>query len=802
VSRVAGWEKRVAEKIEELEEEIGPSFRRFVPICCDVVPWVNVTKNGKNNGRYYCKCKKCRKWLCFMDDEDKSSPEGKPSPSTRRDAPLPTYDDFSSLLSQTPVTEMPKELPTFEWTGEGYGPNEAQMEAINHATDTPRITTAPPGSGKTFMLENRIAHLIANGAAPGSILNVTLSKAMADEGAARVEERLVDLGVHVAEDDMLLFRKWWCTIHAACYRMLAEEGDKRSVANTWQIKKIIEGQIERLMLDPEAYPWWELDTLIKSAKMRGYSSGEDHEYFFSVCDERFANVCQIRAAFDREMLYYSDKYAPHGLTTFEDMLFDVERRLKLDEGFRRKWQGQFKFVINDEGQDTTLQQMNILGMLTQSPDDGANIFTVGDPDQMLYRFAGATPEENVGVGFERRFNGAKRGTLVVNYRSFSEITDACNRLIAYNYADKGGPYPQRLYKEMTSNKGAGGSISLEEYDNIVLEGVGVADRIENDLENGYCKPGDVFVLSRIAAGLGPVETELLQRGIPFINRNGIGFWGMGCIKWVTDYVSVVKDGSNSDAFHNICNIASDAMPKPMRFLGNAFKKAFPDYDSVREASQSGMGLSRWRGAIDIVDFVEQLRKIETLSELLETIIWRSVYPYILHQYGEDAVGTREDVDDAESGKMIQLLISLQRIANRFSSVEEFLAFVEKARKAVEDANDKTAWHKYVILSTIHKVKGLERDIVYVLHMSEGEVEKNGEIVKKIGMLPYTYALSSPPPKKLYSPAQSRIEDERCIAYVAISRAKKNVRISSICEHPYLKGTMRPSRFAIEAGLKW
>ena len=187
----------------------------------------------------------------------------------------------------------------------------------------------------------------------------------------------------------------------------------------------------------------------------------------------------------------------------------------------------------------------------------------------------------------------------------------------------------------------------------------------------------------------------------------------------------------------------------------------------------------------------------TGEDALKRIIWDAVYPNMLFVYGEDAVGTPEDSDNEENGKMIQVLFALERIASRFGSVESFIEFVTKAQKVIEDSKDKDKWGEYVILSTIHKLKGLERDIVYVLQMSEGYSEKD----EQIGMMPYTYSLRTPPPKNLYNPSQSLLEDERCIAYVAVSRAKREVNISTIKTHPFLGGVMGPSRFITEMNLE-
>ena len=803
VTRVSGWERRVTKMIGDLNDT-AKKFAFPIPVHCNRVPLIFITKSGKNEGRPYSKCSKCYKWLRFLDEKSLNTSSPLPANSTSLppvktkksllDLSSEDQTDFSSLFG--PKADHPgmnKVLEPFEWKGDGYGPNELQLEALRHDVYRPHILTAPPGSGKTFTIENYICYLISQGAKPGSILNVTLSKAMADEGADRVIDRLKDFNIVLSDEDTEEYRRWFCTIHAACSRMLHEEGDRGDVAASWQIRKIIEGIVQKVFYDLDSAPWYEVYNLIATAKMNNLQTGKDIGFFMGICGEEIGKkISVVRRMFDEEMRFAKSK-SGNGLTTFEDMLFDAHYRLTNDPAFRDKWSRKFEFVINDEGQDTTKQQFEILAMLSSGNAD-ANQFAVGDMNQMLYRFAGANSFENVGPGFEIAFPTSTRGYLGVNYRSGEEITSACNRLIKNNYECGGGEYPSDLYYEMESFRGPGAKIEFQEYSDYIEEGWDVVNRIERDINSGEYEPGDVFVGSRTAAGLSIVETELLHRGIKFINRSGNGFWGSHTVKQAIAYMRLSMDHGDEESHGMVYNIASSAHKTPTRYLGRAFLLSAPTFTDMVEKKNSLN--SRWRSGID--DYESFVNSLDSLvfEDMIHRVIWDAIYPYIFDAYGKDAVGTLEDVDDNEGGKMIQTLISLEKIARRFDSLDSFMEFVSSAEMAAEDAKDRSKWGEYVILSTIHKLKGLERKVVYLLQASEGEDDKG----QQIGNMPITYALRPPPAKTLYSPGMSPMEDERCVFYVGASRAKDLLRISSIQTHPFLGGTMYPSRFVHEMGI--
>ena len=217
---------------------------------------------------------------------------------------------------------------------------------------------APPGSGKTYVIAHRYTKMLADGIDPADILAVTFSKVMANE----LLERIVGLNPAVLGTEA---EKQICTIHAACYRILRAEGDRRNVAKFWQVKKLLQEIAEKVWVPAEERPGWdEIMGWMDTAKANAKSSEDDLE-FFKVALGAFhgANLHTARVMYDKEM-------EKKRLLTFSDMLFEVEQKLISDAAFRDKMQVKYKHCIIDEAQDLSEQAMRIL--ITFSFEPGNN----------------------------------------------------------------------------------------------------------------------------------------------------------------------------------------------------------------------------------------------------------------------------------------------------------------------------------------------------------------------------------------------------------------------------------------------
>jgi len=315
------------------------------------------------------------------------------------------------------------------------------------------------------------------------------------------------------------------------------------------------------------------------------------------------------------------------------------------------------------------------------------------------------------------------------------------------------------------------------------------------LANGR-EPGDYFVGARTRAQLGYMEGALIKSEIPFINITGGSFWTMMHVADVIGYLRLAYDESDREAFKRVYNIASNYNVHlwgekkdeycPHRYLGRAFLSACgEDYRRIWHAA--GQRRSWKPGVSDLTGFVQELHAElavwENAAQPLRYIIDHCYRKYLVHKEGI--------VDDGDSAKLDDLETVID-IAAEFDDAKEFLDYVAQAVKAAESVKDKD-WDEYVVLSTVHRLKGLERKVVYGIGLSEGYDIRTGE---PRGLLPHTFSMIPPPNAGvLPTGGMSRVEDERCIAFVLVSRAKEECHLSGV--QRYRNSAMFPSRFAQE-----
>lgn len=629
---------------------------------------------------------------------------------------------------------------------------------------------------------------------------VCFNKTMSDEMLSRVLELMPELAGTAAQSQV-------STIHAACFRILREElnGNAREVAKDWQVKKLVDEVAEELWPDPDNRPGWhEIMAWINASKMTGLVPQESGTF-----------LVENLGAYHGDKVYKVNvRLAAYlkgaKLITFPDMLLMVDVMLRQDSAFRAKWQGRFSHILVDEGQDVSGQAMRILTTLA-APQD--NFFIVGDSDQLLYRFTGATPEANLMDGFEQRFPVNLTIKLETNYRSTGMVIGNGQQLIAHNYSNLEGPYAQEYMKDTRprDNADKGIEFTFTAYPDPESEADAVAESIalylEGHEEDGITyggNPGSIFVGARTRAQLAYLEGPLVRRKVPFINIAGGSFWESKHVADVVAYLRLAHNNGNQDAFARVFNIASKSMTMPWkkaanygeyvnhRFLGKEFLAAAGgDY---RNAARAGNQLYKWQpGVRDLTEFVDELelRLHEGPANVLRFILDNCYIRWLKTDEGLTAH------DEAENGKL-EDLETVINLATEYPTVRDFLSYVDECVKVAQDAKDRN-WAEYVIISTVHRLKGLEREIVYGIGWGEGtKTLKSGEEVPA-GLLPHTFSLAEPPQfGVLPTGGKGRIEDERCIAFVLVTRAKSEVHLSYPRE--YRDAKFGPSRFAYEMGL--
>ena len=802
-TRVIGWEQRMTEKINTLVVKCQ-RVKNDVGYCptCNKVLWAGFSNSAKNPNRPYASCRKDN-YFTWLDQEPvmKVMTDTQKKEIDKSGSPIDFLDKSSEVVIVDSVPQVTQKVSAQIAVAKDtkvYEPNAEQAKAIFAPLDKALRVLAPPGSGKTWLLEQRIKYLVEQDVDPKNILYVTFSKDMADSGLARILATNPDL---ISTEIV----KQICTIHALCYRIYKEENvGQVNVAKDWQVKKeinlISEGDERKgrkgLWEDNNKRPGWqEILAWINLAKASGLEGNEIQKFYHlhlgSYHGERMTKMFEKLQVIFKRM---------HTLT-FSDMLYEVELMFRNQPSVLAKYQQRFQHVIVDEAQDTSAQAMRILTALAEPQNQ---FCVVGDTDQMLYRFAGATPEDNLYDGFESRYPDATTVKLVINYRSTKAIIDACNRLIRHNYSDMGGPYEQRYLKDVEARPDApqGDAVTFSSYINPEDEADNIVREIKIKLDSGANVLGDFFVGTRTRAQLGYMEGYFIRNNVPFINIAGGSFWNLKHVRDIVAYLSVAHNDEDKESFKRIYNISSNNMTVPWsnseqfgqycshRFLGKAFLDAcYGSYKYINTGRNSRKSFSP--GINDIVDFIQEIQT-EILaggaSDALQFIIDYCYKKWLAAEEG--LVNT----DEAENGKLEDLQTVVD-MAQEYGNVGDFLKFVEDARQADEAKKDKD-WSDYVVISTIHRLKGLEREIVFGAGMSEGEIEDTG---MPAGLLPHTFSLTPPPQNGILpTGGQSLVEDERDIAFVLVSRAKSECHLSGV--QTYRKATMLPSRFVSEMGL--
>lgn len=376
-TRVPGWPERMAGKITQLFER-AKLVRQPVELCpeCSKPMWTSFTsKAGKNFGRPFSSCRDCDhfEWLdtppakgdivkLEVPQEELRKEEPKPvesKPEPRQ--PVERYVDPAEALEQAELAQFKAALKgqNKPERKSGREPNPSQKAVIEAGVTEDIRLMAPPGSGKTFVIEHRYQYLLDQGVDPANILVVTFSKKMADEMADRITATCPR-----ANRDQI------STIHAFCYRLITRwDTNSRfyghSVPKNWEVKKVLDELIDKVWdvdRDVEDLPGYqEVLVWIGLAKYNGLTVEQSRRFYLEQLGNRFGEfVYQIRRQFDAWLL--NAKYL-----LFDDMLFWTEQMLKTDAQFRTKWQNQFGQVIVDESQDTNYQAMRILVTLSLEP---------------------------------------------------------------------------------------------------------------------------------------------------------------------------------------------------------------------------------------------------------------------------------------------------------------------------------------------------------------------------------------------------------------------------------------------------
>ena len=654
-------------------------------------------------------------------------------------------------------------------------------------TEGPLLILAGAGSGKTTVLVNRIANIIRFGSAHGSkelarpvteqdlndlraavatgrdlpretaylavrparpwnVLAITFT----NKAAGELKERLRAMLGETLGGDVFA-----STFHSACVRFLRRDAERIGFPKSFTIydsddqQRVIKQIYKDLMIDDKFLPVKSAVSQISSFKDKLLSAEDIASE--APRDTKAALISKIYTT-------YAARLKKAGAMDFDDLIYHTVKLLQNDEEARRYYQDKFKYVVVDEYQDTSIAQFNLVRLLAGGSN---NVCVVGDDDQSIYKFRGATIE-NI-LNFEQVFKGAKTIRLEQNYRSTSNILNAANSVIKNNAGRKG--------KTLWTQNGNGEKVHHYTASNEQDEASHLADIIGEHLREG-AHLRDHAVLYRMNAQSNPIETYFARAGIPYRIVGGQRFFDRKEVKDINSYLAVIVNPRDDVRLRRIIN-------EPARKIGATTIEKIGDL-----AAKNGVPMLEiighvreypelQRAAAPLEKFYEMYRELCDLSvtlpldEFAGEVVKKSGYEAMLKAQKEEGQTRLENLG--------QLISSVKTYVDQNGEDATLAGFLEEVALISDlDSYDQDA--DSVTMMTIHSAKGLEFPYVFVVGMEDGVFP--GDMAR-------------------YN--EEDMEEERRLCYVAITRAKKELYLSSSRSRLIFGQTRRnpPSTFLSE-----
>lgn len=596
-----------------------------------------------------------------------------------------------------------------------YNLNQQQLLAVND-TEGAVLVIAGAGSGKTRVLTARICHLIENGVEPYNILAITFTNKAANEMKERIENALGYTNV------------WTSTFHSMCARILRFDIERLGYGKDFTIYTELESErvVKRVLQDyTQADPKKRGDYLWHISRAKTLAMSPERYYDAIKLEDDDAN--NIREVYER----YEAELKKSNCLDFDDLLLKTVELFKQCPDVLEKYQNRFKYINVDEFQDTNKLQYDIVKLLAKKY---GNLFVVGDEDQSIYSWRGAEIR-NI-LDFPKDFPGAKVYKLEQNYRSTTSILKAANNVIKNN--------SNRNEKNLWSDINDDNSIEYYEAYSDRDEASQVA-RAVNTLVNKGSSYGSIAVLVRANSVTRQFEEEFNLHQIPYKVFGGFRFYERKEIKDALAYVRLAINPSDNDSILRVVNY-------PKRGIGTTAVQELQDVAKNNNMTffevllnpdmLSGATAKKLSPFIEIATDLVKLSKQMSAVEFIQYAIRRSGL--------ENALATSPDVEDANRLENIQELVSAvdQFVQdNKGASISDFMQSV-----ALVSDTDEMNGDDYVTVATIHAVKGLEFDNVFIVALEDG-------------IFPTQKSITA-----------GDIEEERRLMYVAITRAKKKLFI--------------------------
>lgn len=621
--------------------------------------------------------------------------------------------------------------------------NPEQRQAAE-TLEGPVLILAGAGSGKTRALTYRVANLMDHGVPAWSILALTFT----NKAAREMKERITQLVGEKAES------AWISTFHSTCARILRRDIEKLGYTRSFTIYDdddqgtVIKEILKRLNIDEKFLPPREVKAKISDAKNK--LMGPDEWFAKTERDFRNQTLHDVFVA-------YEQRLKSANALDFDDLLLKTLELLADHPPVLESYRDRFHYVMVDEYQDTNYAQYMLVKLLT---DKSRNLCVVGDDDQSIYGWRGADIR-NI-LDFEKDYPDAKVIKLEQNYRSTANILDAANQVIAHNAG--------RKEKALWTEAGAGETIKLYCAGDEREEAAWVADRIRKMNRHGE-EYGRMAVLYRTNAQSRVLEEMLMRAGIPYKVFGGLRFYDRKEVRDVIAYLRVIANPTDDVSLRRIINVPKRAIGDATiaELVRHAQEQEMPLFSALTDLPSSLS--SRPRKCVG--DFFTMMT---TLMAMKDAMPLGTFVKQMVDQTGLMEQYQKEDSDEARS---------------RVENIQEFLGAVEEFDRQTENATledylenvalvtelDQAEEEKqYVTLMTLHSAKGLEFPNVFVTGMEEGIFPSGRSLMD-----------------------EQRMEEERRLCYVGITRAKERLFLSRASQRMLYNQINHnaPSRFLSE-----
>ena len=620
--------------------------------------------------------------------------------------------------------------------------NDMQELAVYH-TDGPLLILAGAGSGKTRVLTHRVAYLIKEKEVePYQIMAITFTNKAADEMRERID-KLVGFGAD---------QVWVSTFHSACVKILRRFADQVGYKNDFTIydaddqKKVMRDIIKMMNLDTKLFKEKGVVAKISDFKNKLMTVSDVRD--IATHDFKERTISQIYEEYQRIL-------KKSNAMDFDDLIMKTVELFQKHPEVLEMYQERLKYIMVDEYQDTNMAQFKFVQLLASKYQ---NICVVGDDDQSIYKFRGA----DIGniLSFENHFENARVVKLEQNYRSTKNILDAANAVIKNNEGRKD--------KTLWCDEDRGDKIEVYQAEDGFAEAEMVADTIKEEVDNGRADYNDYAILYRTNAQSRALEEKLMMKNIPYKIIGGQNFYQRREIKDILAYLRIIANPTDDLSVERVINV-------PKRGIGQttvdkvktyAREQDINLYEAFLKASEvPGINAGTATKIKGFTDMIEELSdmlgpssELPVEGEELPSSPYsiKDVVDKLIELTGYVAELVAEETDEAD-GRIENIDELVSKVAEYEENAEQpnLGEFLEEV-SLVSDIDTLDENSSYVVMMTVHSAKGLEYPHIFLCGMEDG-------------LFPSYMTIMSEDDEEL--------EEERRLAYVAITRAMKKLTIS-------------------------